>query len=303
MLIEDEALGLNRIPISDISPANEDELSLTESDLEDSEIDDAEESPTPDKVVTDLARGLEDFKLNSAVTNHVEVGISEETRGSKRSKSRSFIPEDERSDEEVSAYGMAKKGRKKKGKKNRAGALTSGSTTPRVEADAEEEGEEIELTVSIEEESERPTGKKSRRAKKSTPGTSSGVATPRIVDGEESLAARNGEQDLNEDDGSKEMSKKDKRRAKEMAKFVDELASQFPAMYECVSATTLLIVFKLLNRNATSAPSRINLAPSYSITSRKLDTPSLPSRRRCQAQEERRRINVDHFGLRLSDWN
>lgn len=226
MLIEDEALGLNRISTTTPVPANaqleDDGLSPTDSELSGSEFDiDA------DELASTLARDLKDFKLDS---NNITC---QELEKCDSITIRPLNVVEKKSDDDELPYGMAKKGRNKKAKKK----SKSGTGTPR-EGEEEDEArtnESVAPAVEPAEDEKLPTAKRSRRAKK---GTVTDTPSSRIISlgpmggGDElaTTAIKNGDRKLDEDDGSKEMSKKDKRRAKEAAKqsIVDELVSAIP---------------------------------------------------------------------------
>lgn len=242
MVEQDQALGLD----GTARVVENQELSEEESEAEG-------ERPAA-KTVEALARGLAGFDLDTppstvppspsarsdASTSSEPEEEESQTRKSKLSKKqkksqRAFVSpliEGEEAmyeEEEVEAVGMvSKKTRGKKGKK---------ASPPPLEAEDDLIEQEGELDAVLEELPESSGGKKSRRAKKTSTsivGTpeGSGRSTPiplASTEGSEKDKELKEAQDDFEGDDGRELSKKDKRRAKDAAKqaggVIDELVS------------------------------------------------------------------------------
>lgn len=232
MLKDDEALGLNHTSAAS-TPASDDAGSiLTDSEMDEEESDINETELLSAATVADLARDLAGLQLESipVATSPLEEESSR-GKGKVGKRAKIVVHEEERSDvDEFEGMGMTmKKGRKAKAKGKK---MRSGSATPNQEDDIDDPPLEAStsslVTPRVDEPNDDvlPAIKKSRRAKK-TPASSSGVATP--VEVEVGKAGAAVEIAVGVDDGTKEISKKDKRRAKDAAKqgVVDELVRFF----------------------------------------------------------------------------
>lgn len=222
MQLDDEQLGLNSHepspPPTASSSRSTSPTPSTSSQL--SVPDDSAEPPLSDEeLVADLARGLSSF---SVVEEEEDLPTPKRAGKRRQAKVPLAAPVEEDEEDPFGAIGIAKKGRRAKGK-GKGG--NSGTATPEVpKAAVVEEGVEEEGGVA-EEEEKMPAAKKSRRAKgkgKSAP--ASGAATPLEVvegvtaDGEGGEGKKKVLVEVGESDGEGEMSKKDRRKAKEAAR-------------------------------------------------------------------------------------
>lgn len=234
MQLDDEQLGLNSHEPSPPPTASSRSASPTPSTS--SQLDDPLSSD--ESFVSDVARGVASFGISTIDDEEENLPTPKRAGKRRQAKSSLIVPEEEEEEEEdpFAAIGIAKKSRRAKGKGKGGNSGTATPEVTKVVVPVEEDVEEREGAVEQEEE-KMPAAKKSRRAKgkgKSTP--ASGAATPLEVvegvtaDGEAGERKKKVVFEAGESDGNGEMSKKDRRKAKEAARKgagPDELVSLF----------------------------------------------------------------------------
>lgn len=239
MLIEDEALGLKQPSSEHTLSALDDETIPIVSDVDEGASDedatgDSDFEASAEEIAHQLALDLQKLHIKHVQdpvdgSEDAEDAAEMPTQGKagKRQKSRQAIVELEQSDQEdYLALGMTKKGKKAKAKAKQK-ASRSGKETP-VSLEAEVEDQELAPgLITLEVDASMPVTKKSRRAKKQ-PGGSLPLAS-------ETVTEKPTEGQVESE--TKEMSKKDKRRAKEAAKTNDGVDDEFVS---CTSHTLAL---------------------------------------------------------------